>query len=68
MSFTFVTDWAATMPCVVGAPISRNVAPLTLKWAGCVVHQLDTCLGSCLNLNMFPTDDSEITGAVIDLK
>jgi hypothetical protein len=43
-SFCFVTDWANTMPNIVGASTSRSRGPLTLSWSGCSAHQLSTVL------------------------
>jgi hypothetical protein len=42
--FTLVTDWAATMPRIVGASVSETMAPLNLAWSGCSAHQLCTVL------------------------
>ena len=43
-TFTLVTDWASTPPCIVGASASSNRVPLGVKWIGCVVQQLNTLL------------------------
>lgn len=47
--FTLVTDWAATMPCIVGASASSNRVPFGSKWVGCVVHQLNTILKNVMD-------------------
>ncbi len=59
-SFTFVTDCAAVMPNIVGASVSTSVAPLNHKWAGCIVHQLNTVmkttilqLSSSVNMDLY---------------
>jgi hypothetical protein len=65
-SFTFVTDWATTMPRIVGASISEKNFPLSLKWAGCDVQQLDTCLGTALNASLFPNIDDFYIGAIAE--
>jgi hypothetical protein len=67
-SFTFVTDWAATMPRIVDASISEKNFPLSLKWAGCVVHQLDTCLGTAFNASLFQNIDDFSIGAIADVR
>jgi hypothetical protein len=67
-AFTFVTDWAATMPRVVGASVSEKLFPLSWKWAGFVVHQLDTCLGCALKPSRFQNMEEEIVGVVMDVR
>lgn len=42
--FTFVTDCAATMPKIVGASVSTNVAHLSEKWIGYISHTLNTLM------------------------
>jgi hypothetical protein len=42
--FTLVTDWAATMPRIVGASVSETIAPSNLAWSACSAHQLCTVL------------------------
>jgi hypothetical protein len=66
-SFTFVTDWAATTPRIVGASVSDKNFPLSLKWAGCVFHQLDTCLCTNLNASLFPNIDDFSIRAIADV-
>jgi hypothetical protein len=66
--FTFVTDWAATMPRIVGASVSEKIFPLSLKWAGCVVHQLDTCLGAAFNSSLSHDVSDNLIGAISDIK
>jgi hypothetical protein len=48
-SLCFVTDWATTMPNIVGASTSRTRGPLTLSWSGCSAHQLSTVLSAAFD-------------------
>jgi hypothetical protein len=56
-SFCFVTDWANTMPNIVGASTSRSRSLLTLSWSGCSAHQLSTTLGSAFDETKLVEDD-----------
>lgn len=42
--FTFVTDCAATMPCVFGASVSEAKVRYCERWIGCICHQLNTAM------------------------
>lgn len=42
--FTLVTDWAATLPNIVGASASSSRVPFGWRWLGCIVHKLNTTL------------------------
>lgn len=42
--FTFVTDCAATMPCIVRASASSHRVRFTERWMGCISHQLNTVM------------------------
>lgn len=48
-NFTFVTDCAATMPCVVGASASSRRVPFSEKWVGCISHMLNTAMKHVVN-------------------
>lgn len=48
-SFTMVTDCAAVMARVANSSVSENVSPMSQKWLGCIVHQINTALKSCIN-------------------
>ncbi|KAI0567133.1 hypothetical protein FGB62_4g472 [Gracilaria domingensis] len=43
-NFTFVTDCASTMPCIVGASSSSQRVPFSEKLMGCISHQLSTAM------------------------
>ena len=47
--FTMVTDNASVMARVAGASISARIAPLSMKWVGCIFHQINTALKSCIS-------------------
>lgn len=47
--FILVTDWAATLPCLVGASFSIERVPLGVKWIDCVVYSLNKLLKSCVH-------------------
>lgn len=46
--FTMVTDWAAVMARVVLSSVSFRVAEIDEKWMGCIAHQLNTAIKSCV--------------------
>lgn len=48
-TFTFVTDCAATMPCVFGASVSSSRVPYSHRWIGCISHQLNTSMKNAMN-------------------
>ena len=50
-----VTDNASIMAWVAGASVSTQIAPLNMKWMGCIVHQINTALKSCISA--LGTDD-----------
>lgn len=56
--FTFVTDCASTMPCIVGASSSSSRVPFTEKWLGCISHQLNTVMKNVM------ADDERKAGVV----
>lgn len=47
-NFTFVTDCAATMPCVFGASVSPARVPYCERWVGCISHQLNTAMKNAM--------------------
>ncbi|KAI0563666.1 zinc finger BED domain containing protein [Gracilaria domingensis] len=48
-NFTFVTDCASNMPCVVGASSSSQRVPFNEKWMGCISYQLNTAMKHAVN-------------------
>ncbi|KAI0559172.1 Ribonuclease H-like protein [Gracilaria domingensis] len=48
-NFTFVTDCASNMACVVRASSSSQRVPFNEKWMGCISHQLNTAMKHAVN-------------------
>ena len=62
-TFTFVTDCAATMPCIAGASSSSQKVPFCELWVGCISHQLNTAMKKAIDL-----EEKAKTQLSVDLK
>ncbi|KAI0558044.1 Zinc finger BED domain containing protein [Gracilaria domingensis] len=65
-NFTFVTDCASTMPCIVGASASSQRVPYTEKWMGCISHQLNTVMKHAMEKEM--ASNSVIAADLLNVK
>lgn len=68
-TFAFVTDCAATMPCIARASLSSNNVPFCEKWVGCISHQLNTAIKKAMLLEdtegLFISEDVVLVKSIV---
>jgi hypothetical protein len=56
------------MPRIVGASFSEMIFSLSLKWADCIVHQIEKCLGAAFGSSLSYDISDNLIGAISDIK